>query len=134
MARNIEYIWKDRKRYFGMPLSFTRYALTEDRLFLSVGFWSIRDEEILLYRVRDISSKRSLWQRIFGVGTITVMSSDKSMPNLVLQNVKDPVFVKELLHKQVEEMKIQRRVRVGEIMTSDMDLDGDGEPDDDLDA
>ena len=127
MALNIEYIWKDRKRFWGMPLSFTRYALSEDRLFLSEGFLNIKDDEILLYRVRDIDSSRNLWQRIFGVGTVTVMSSDKSMPILVLKNVKDPIAVKELIHKQVEEMKIRRRVRVGEIMTND--LDGDGEPD-----
>ena len=121
MAVNIEYIWRDRKRYFGMPISFTRYGLSEDRLFLSVGFLNIKDEEVLLYRVRDINTSRSLWQRIFGVGTVTVMSSDKSMPTLLLKNVKDPVMVKEMLHSQVEEMKRQRRVRVGEIMTSDMD-------------
>jgi len=59
------------------------------------------------------------------VGTVTVVSSDKTMPTLVLQNVKDPVFVKELIHKQVEEMKIQRRVRVGEIMATGMDDDDD---------
>ena len=116
-------IWKDRKRFLGMPLSFTRYSLSEDRLFLSVGLLNIKDDEVLLYRVRDIDTERTLWQRMFGVGTVTVMSSDKSMPNLVLKNVKDPVFVKELIHKQVEEMKIQRRVRVGEIMTTDMDAD-----------
>jgi len=127
MASNIVYIWKDRKRYFGLPWSFTRYALSEDRLFLSVGFLNIKDDEILLYRVRDIDTSRSLWQRIFGVGTVVVMSSDKSMPNLVLKNIKDPVHVKEIIHEQVEEMKIRRRVRVGEIMTTDMD--GDGEPD-----
>ena len=128
---NIVYLWKDRKRYLGLPLSFTRYMLSEDRLFVSVGFLNIKDDEILLYRVRDIDTSRTLWQRIFGVGTITVVSSDKTMPTLVLKNVKDPVFVKELIHKQVEEVKIKRRVRVGEIMTSDMD--GDGEPDDDFD-
>lgn len=127
---SIEYIWKDRKRYFGLPLSFTRYAMSKDRLFVSVGFLSIKDDEILLYRVRDIDTSRSLWQRLFGVGTVMVMSSDKSMPNLVLKNIKDPVGVKELIHEQVEEMKIRRRVRVGEIMTSDMD--GDGEPDEDF--
>lgn len=130
----MEYIWKDRKRYLGMPLSFTRYALSEDRLFLSVGFFSIRDEEILLYRIRDINTSRTLWQRLFGVGTVTVLSSDKSMPTLVLKNVKKPLMVKELLHRQVEDMKIQRRVRVGEIMSSsytedeidaDADLDTD---------
>ena len=123
MAVNIEYIWKDRKRYFGMPISFTRYALSNDRLFLSVGCLSIQDEEVLLYRVRDIDTSRSLWQRLFGVGTVTVMSSDKSMPTLVLKNVKDPISVKEMIHQQVEQIKIERRVRFGEIMTDDMDAD-----------
>ena len=123
MAITIEYLWKDRKRYFGMPLSFTRYQLSEDRLFYSVGFLNIKDDEILLYRVRDIATSRNLWQRIFGVGTVTVVSSDKTMPTLVLKNVKDPMLVKELIHKQVEEMKIKRRVRFGEIMTTDADDD-----------
>lgn len=126
----IVYLWKDRKRHLGLPLSFTRYALSEDRLFLSVGFINIRDEEVLLYRVRDITTSRTLWQRLFGVGTITVVSSDKTMPTLVLQNVKDPTMVKELLHRSVEDIKIARRVRVGEIMTSHDDDDLD---DDDLD-
>ena len=123
MSITIEFLWKDRKRYFGLPLSFTRYCLSEDRLFISEGFLSIKDDEILLYRVRDLDTKRTLWQRIFGVGTITVLSSDKTMPALVLKNVKDPVFVKELIHKQVEETKIKRRVRFGEIMGTDLDND-----------
>ena len=129
MSLTIEQLWHDRKRYFGLPLSFTRYALSDDRLFISEGFLNIKDDEILLYRVRDIDTSRSLWQRIFGVGTVTVLSSDKTMPTLVLKNIKDPIFVKELIHKQVEEMKILRRVRVGEIMGNEID-DADDEFDD----
>ena len=129
MSLTISQLWQDRKRYFGLPLSFTRYALSEDRLFISQGFLNIKDDEILLYRVRDIDTSRSLWQRLFGVGTVTVLSSDKTMPTLVLENIKDPIFVKELIHKQVEEVKIQRRVRFGEIMTS---TDDDDLMDDDL--
>lgn len=132
----VDMIWKDRKRHLGMPLSFTRYALSEDRLFLSVGFFNIKDDEVLLYRIRDITTSRSLWQRLFGVGTVTVMSSDKTMPTLQLKNIKDPVAVKELLHRQVEEMKIRRRVRVGEIMTVGQDHEDhedDEDPDDGLD-
>ncbi len=127
----MEYLWKDRKRFMGMPLSFTRYSMSDDRLFLSVGFFNIKDEEVLLYRVRDINTSRTLWQRIFGVGTVTVVSSDKSMPSLVLKNIKKPLEVKELLHGQVEDMKIRRRVRLGEVMTDgfDHDQDGDGECD-----
>lgn len=130
MAINIEYLWKDRKRYLGLPISFTRYSMSEDRLFISAGFLNIKDDEVLLYRVRDIDTSRSLWQRIFGVGTVTVISSDKTMPNMILKNVKDPVFVKELIHNQVEEMKLRRRVRIGEIMADNMD---DDDQDDDFD-
>ena len=119
----IDYIWADRKRILGMPLTFTRYRMSEDRLFLSTGFFTTKDDEILLYRVRDISLTITLWQRIFGVGTVTVMSSDKSMPTLVLKNVKDPISVKEMIHQQVEQVKIERRVRLGEIMTDDMDTE-----------
>ena len=132
MSITIEYLWKDRKRHLGMPLSFTRYQLSEDRLFLSEGFLNIRDDDILLYRVRDIDTRRNLWQRLFGVGTVTVLSSDKTMPTLVLKNVKDPLFVKELIHKQVEEMKLKRRVRFGEIATVG-DNDDNDDDDDDLD-
>ncbi len=127
MAIHILYLWKDRKRFFGLPLSFTRYCLSEDRLFISEGFFNIKDDEVLLYRVRDIDTERTLGQRIFGVGTVTVFSSDKTMPNMVLKNVKDPIMVKELIHSQVEEAKTKRRMRFGEIMT---DANGDGEPDD----
>ena len=123
MSITIEYLWKDRKRYFGLPLSFTRYCLSEDRLFISEGFLNLKDDEVLLYRVRDIDTRRTLWQRIFGVGTISVVSSDKTMPVLMLKNVKDPMMVKELIHNQVEETKIKRRVRFGEIMGTDLDND-----------
>lgn len=136
MAKNnIEYLWNDRKRFLGMPLSFTRYAMSEDRLFTSVGFLNIKDDEILLYRVRDIDTKRSLGQRLFGVGTVTVISSDKTMPNLVLKNIKNPIAVKEMIHQQVEETKIRRRVRLGEIMGAGMDdTDFMDDLDQDLDA
>lgn len=123
-------LWSDRKRYFGLPLSFTKYAISEDRLFQSTGLLNLKYEEILLYRIRDISLTRSFGQRIFGVGSITVTSSDKSRPVLVIQNVKDAPAVKELIHQQVEDMKVRRRVRFGEIASfgDDMDdqLDGEG--------
>ena len=127
------YLWKDRKRWLGMPLSFTRYALSEDRLFLSVGFLNIKDEEILLYRIRDLSVSRTLWQRLFGVGTITVTSSDKTQPVILLKNVKDPMLVKEQIHANVEEMKIRRKVRIGEFSNMNTDLNDDDMDDDDID-
>ena len=112
----IKYLWQDRKRYFGLPLSFTRYFLSEDRLFIEQGFLNIKADEILLYRVRDIDLSMKLTQRLFGVGTVCVHSSDQSMPHLDLKNIKDPRLVKELIHRSVEEAKNKRRMRAMEVV------------------
>ena len=112
----MEYLWSDRRRRLGLPLSFTRYALSEDRLFVETGLLTTQCEEILLYRVRDLSLRITLGQRICGVGTVTIQSSDRSCPVLELKNVKHPRETKEIIHQAVENMKIQRRMRVGEVM------------------
>ena len=84
LVSKIVELWHDRKRILGMPLSFTRYALSEDRLFLKRGFLNVHQDEIVLYRVRDLRVSQTLWQRVFGVGTVTVISTDKSIPELAL--------------------------------------------------
>ena len=121
----IEYLWKDRKRHLGLPLSFTRYRLSGDRLFCETGFFNIKSDEVLLYRVRDLQLNMTLGQRIFGVGTVCVVSSDKSVPHLDLKNVKRPREVKELIHQNVEAAKDKRRMRTTEL------VGGEG-PEDDM--
>ena len=116
-------LWADRKRYLGLPISFTSYSLSEDRLFRDTGFFKRNYEEVLLYRVRDISLSRSLGQMIFGVGTITIISSDKTSAKLEIENVKAPREVKELIHQLVEEAKSRRRFRVGEFDSVSDDFD-----------
>ena len=113
---SIEYLWKDRKRHLGLPLSFTKYSLSEDRLFCETGLFNLKSDEVLLYRVRDLQLNMSLGQRIFGVGTVCVVSSDKSIPHLDLKNVKHPREVKELIHKHVEAAKNKRRMRTTELV------------------
>lgn len=122
LAAAIKEIWHDRKRILGLPITFTRYALSADRLFLKRGFLNVTQDEIVLYRVRDLRISINLWQRIFGVGTVRVVSTDKSIPELVLKNIRHPNDVKELIHENVEKMKIERRMRIGEMS---MDIDDD---------
>lgn len=116
MENTNEILWNDRKRILGMPISFTKYSLSKDRIFIDTGFLNLNEEEILLYRVLDVSLKLSLWQRIFKVGSVFVKSSDQTTPLLEIRNVKKPKEVKELIYKYSEEMKAARRIRVGEII------------------
>lgn len=129
----MEYLWNDRRRRLGLPLSFTRYALSEDRMFVETGLLTTQCEEILLYRIRDLSMRITLGQRIFGVGTITIQSSDRSCPVLELKNVKHPRETKEIIHQAVEKMKIQRRMRVGEVMGDEHYHDDEDYDDDNWD-
>ena len=126
----IVYTWKDRKRVLGLPITFTRYRLSEDRLFCEKGFLNIKQDEVLLYRVRDLQLNMSLGQRIFGVGSICVVSSDKSVPHLDLVSVKNPREVKERIHQSVEAAKDKRRMRTMEIMGAE---DADHLSDEELD-
>ena len=116
MKISIQKIWSDKKRILGMPISFTTYSLSQDRLFVDQGFIKLHSEEILLYRVRDLSFSQTLLQRIFGVGSVIIQSSDKTSPVLELRNIKKAFDVKELIHENVEKMKLERRMRVGEIL------------------
>lgn len=125
----MEIIWNDRKRHLGLPLSFTKYSLSEDRLFRETGCFTIREEEILLYRISDISLTRSFIQRIFGVGTVCVQSSDRTCPHLDIINVRDPRAVKEIIFQNVEAAKEKRRMRATEILDDD---DGEFLDDDDM--
>lgn len=102
---NIQTRWSDRSRIFGLPITFTKYSMSDDRIFCEKGLLNMKFEEILLYRVRDISMKITLGQRIFGVGSILLQSSDKTAPVLEIKNVKNPRQVKEMIHQQVEQVK-----------------------------
>ena len=107
-------LWRDKKRYFGLPISFTTYSISEDRLFVETGFLNRNYEEVLLYRIRDISLSRSLGQMIFGVGTISLVTSDRTAAELKITSVAAPRQVKELIHQLTEEAKIRRGFRFGE--------------------
>ncbi len=131
--KKINYIWQDRKRTFlGLPLSFTKYMLTEDRLFVEKGFLnSVLDEENL-YRVRDVRVTRSLVQKLFGLGTVTVYSSSASNDETVLASIKQPIEVKEEIVRLVDAARRKNNIRASEMLMDGPDLcdhDGDGIPD-----
>lgn len=114
----MDYIWSDRKRtLFGLPLSFTRYRLTEDRLFIETGFLNKNEDEVRLYRILDLSLNRSLGQRIFGVGTIHCYSADKSMKEFDILSIKRSRDVKEMLSELVEKQREQKHVTNREFMS-----------------
>lgn len=123
-------VWKDRKRtLFGLPWSFTKYSLSDDRLFISTGFLSTKEDEVRLYRIMDISLKRTLGQRIFGLGTIKCCSADKTLGDFEIKNIKKSKDVKELLSEMVENERNRKKVTSREFIDHE-DSEFDDEHDD----
>ena len=115
-----EILWKDRKRVWcGLPWTFTVYSLSGDRLFIRKGFFSQKEDEVRLYRILDLSLSRSFVQRIFGLGTITVSSSDKTMKNFEIKNIKNSRDVKELISENVEAQRDAKRIYGREYLNDD---------------
>jgi len=125
-----EIIWKARKRltFLGLPWTFTVYRLTKDRLLIKTGFFTTREDEVRLYRIMDISLKRTLFQKMFGLGTIQCHSSDKTMGHFEIINVKKSYDVKNLLSDLIEKERMEKRVSNREFI-SDPDCDFDNDND-----
>ena len=115
-------VWQDRKRIaFGLPWTFTKYILTKEKLLIQSGILNTKEEEVRLYRIMDMTLRRSLFQRLFGLGTIHCCSADKSTPEFDIKWVPRSAEVKETLSGLVEAERMAKRVSGRESMTDEDD-------------
>ncbi len=104
-------IWYDRKRtLFGLPWSFTKYRLTEDRLYVTSGLFNTRHEEIRLYRMLDVTLNRSFGEKLFGLGTLHLCSADRSTPELEIKRIKHSQKVLNLLSDAIEQQRTEKGI------------------------
>ncbi|MFD0670134.1 PH domain-containing protein [Cohnella sp. GCM10027633] len=101
-------LWEGKPFNYGIP-TFTRYRITDRRLIVERGVFTKRREEIQLYRIRDISLKRSLLERLLKFGDITVLSTDTSHPSYTLRNIRDSVNISDILSLAAENSRIKNR-------------------------
>ncbi len=117
-------LWEDRKRILGMPISFTKYILEEDRLILKEGFLRTVENDIMLYRIQDIALIRTFGNKLLGVGSLEITSSDKTHPVLKIKNIRKVKLLKKLLSENVERERMMKRVGTHEFIAGGVQ-DGD---------
>lgn len=94
----------------------THYKVTNQRIIVRTGLIGKKIEEIELIGVKDISVTQSMADRILGVGSITILSTDKTTPELILDDVKDVQSVKDIIRNAVREEKAAHNVNYREHM------------------
>jgi len=101
-------IWEGKPFNYGIP-SFTHYKITDTRLIVEKGVFTKKREEIRLFRIRDISLKRSLMERIMKMGDITLQTTDTTTPTYTLRNLKNSVHVADILGEAIENSRIKHK-------------------------
>lgn len=125
---NISYVWTDKKRtIFGLPISFTRYYLTETKFITRVGFLNVTEDEIDLYKITDKKVRFPFFQRLFNCGTIILYSRDTDTPSKEVHCIKKVREVSELIDKHLTIMRDRYGIRGRDMISaSNCDCSGDG--------
>ena len=113
MKKNeFDYVWTDKKRSFlGLPLTFTRYYLTETKFITRTGFLNIDEDEIDLYKIIDKKVKYPFFQRLVNCGTIIIYSKDADTPSKEVHCIKNVRKVSELIDKYLNIMRDRYGIR-----------------------
>jgi uncharacterized membrane protein YdbT with pleckstrin-like domain len=107
----MEYVWKSRKRNaLGLPWTFTKYMVTSEKIIVDTGVFTTHSEEVRLYRVLDVSLRRSFGQRMCGLGTITFKTADKTLPLFEFKNIRKSRAIRDMISDMVEQERMKKRV------------------------
>lgn len=87
----------------------TTYELTTERLRVTHGIFSLEVDDIELYRIKDIHVQQPLLQRVFGLGSIVIWSSDVTLPRCRIH--AQPIGVIRELREQIRLMSEDLRDR-----------------------
>jgi uncharacterized membrane protein YdbT with pleckstrin-like domain len=119
--------FKERKRwiFLGLPFTFTVYTIKEEVLTIDKGFFNKEENDCFMYKVQDVTLKRTFFERIFGLGTVVCYTGDVTDAVLKLEHIKNAKAVKNFILEQSEiERRKRRTLNTLDIGAADMDLDG----------
>jgi membrane protein YdbS with pleckstrin-like domain len=75
----------------------THYKVTNQRVLIESGVLSRSLEEIDMRSIDDIEYQQPFLERIFGIGKVYIVSTDKVAPRLALLGIHDPRQTRELI-------------------------------------
>lgn len=87
-----------------------QYEVDSEELRSYSGIFKRKHEIIELYRVKDFLIEKPLIYRLFGLGKLTIYTSDKTTPVLRMQAIKEPEEKYKILRGLVELNRREKHV------------------------
>ena len=103
--------YKEKKRsmFLGLPWTFTTYTVTDEIITVDSGLLRKEENDCYLYKVVDVRLERTLWERMFGLGTVHCFSGDVTDPDLKIQHIRNAKQIKDFILRQSEEERMKRK-------------------------
>ncbi len=103
------YVEKKRTKFLALPICFTTYTISDEKITITSGFLNITVDDAFMYKVQDVKLTRSFVERIFKLGTLTCYTGDTTHPELKLLHIKNSGIIKDFLMTASEEARRKRR-------------------------
>ena len=117
-----EFVERKRWLFFGLPFTFTKYTVKEDRLTIQTGLFKTVENDCYMYKVQDVQHTATLIEKLFKLGTVVCFTGDTTHPQLILKHIKNSKTIKEFILQESEEARIKRRtVNMLDIGSGEMD-------------
>ena len=87
------------------------YKITTQRFSETYGIFNKVTEDLELYRVKDITTLKPFTLRMFNLGNIVLMTSDKSTPIVIVEGMSNVDDLQSTIRKHVEIMRTHKGVR-----------------------
>lgn len=104
-----EFVERKRWLFFGLPFTFTKYTVKEDRLTIQTGLFKTVENDCYMYKVQDVQHTATLIEKLFKLGTVVCFTGDTTHPQLILKHIKNSKTIKEFILQESEEARIKRR-------------------------
>ena len=106
-----EIAYKERKRwvFLGLPFTFTKYTVKEDGTTINSGLFKTYENDCYMYKVQDVEHTSTLFEKMFGLGTVICYTGDTTHPQLVLEHIRHSKEVKNYILEYSEKARMRRR-------------------------
>ena len=105
----LKYSERSRWLLFGLPWTFTKYEIRENDFTIVKGFFTVRENDCYMYKISDVEVTSTLLQRMAGLSTIVLFTSDVTDRTIVMKNIKHGKEIKDFLLQASEAARLRRR-------------------------
>ena len=117
-----QFIEKKRTAFLGLPIYFKTYTITEELLTIKEGLIKLTENDCYLYKIQDVTLTKTLFERMFGLSTITCHTGDTTNPIIKLEHIKNGDMIKDFILRTSDEMRLKRRtINTVNIGTDDLE-------------